>query len=454
LQTGASVPIIDAPATPPQLAQQSAIVVDIRDADARDVDARKHDARVRWWLELGDELLLVGDQGELRKAVPDRQLLAELDNVEADRLRLHAIGCVREPGAPGRLIARGGRWELRELSKKELAKPLPSLHDGHSDEWREVVPDTIIAQRYRTDSAPAAADPVIQSLVDSVNTVRWFSDLSTLADWDRSSYGPELAQSRAWIETQFSSIGLAVSAPAFTMPGSGGGQISVNNVIGKWTGTLHPDEWIIVGAHYDSRNASISSITNTPGAEDNASGCAGVIELARALVAYTPERSILFMCYAGEEQGLYGSYAHVQSLQGSGDLAKVQAVVTMDMIGYSADSTLDVLFESSATWSAYLNQFAAAAATYVPALRVTLSTNPFGSDHIPYLNAGKKTLLAIENDWDIYPAYHRSTDTPVHVGVNAQAMGGAILKTSAAVIAELVGINDRIYANGFESAAP
>ncbi|MCB1576042.1 MAG: hypothetical protein KDI81_01515, partial [Xanthomonadales bacterium] len=68
---------------------------------------------------------------------------------------------------------------------------------------------------------------------------------------------------------------------------------------------------------------------------------------------------------------------------------------------------LDVLFESSATWSAYLNQFADAASAYVPALRVTLSTNPFGSDHVPYLNAGKKTLLAIENDWDIYPYYHR-----------------------------------------------
>jgi hypothetical protein len=446
------VPIIDIPATPPQLPQQSAIVVDIRDAGRHEIDARKRDSRVRWWLELGDQLLVVGDQGELRKAVPHRQVLAELTDFAPDRLRLHAIGCVREPGAPGRLIAKGGRWELRQLSEQELETPLPSVHDGHSDEWREVVPDTVIAQRYRADNAPAAADPVIQTLVDSIDTLRWFSDLSTLADWDRSSYGTELAQSRAWIETQFSGIGLAVSAPAFTMPGSGGGQISVNNVIGKWTGTLHPDEWVIVGAHYDSRNASLASITNTPGAEDNASGCAGVIELARALVAYAPERSILFMCYAGEEQGLHGSYAHVQSLQGSGDLAKVQAVVTMDMIGYSADSTLDVLFESSATWSAYLNQFAAAAATYVPALRVTLSTNPFGSDHIPYLNAGKKTLLAIENDYDSYPYYHRSTDTPVHVGVNAQAMGGAILKTSASVIAELVGINDRIYVNGFEPA--
>ena len=452
--SGAYVPVITAPALPSDLAQQSAIVIDIRDADAAQVAARKHDVRVRWWLELGDQLLLVGDRGEVRKAAPEREVLGEIVDLDRERLRLHAIGCVREAHTPGRLIAHGGRWELRELSTAELATPLPSLHDGHSDEWRAIEPDSVIAQRYRPDGGPAPADPRIQPVVDSINTVRWFADLATLADWDRSSYGPELAQSRAWIETQFNGLGLAVTAPAFTMPGSGGGQISVNNVIGKWTGSLHPDEWIVVGGHYDSRNSSLSSIVNTPGAEDNASGCAGVIELARALVPVQPERSILFMCYAGEEQGLYGSKAHVQALQASGDLAKVQAVITMDMIGYSADSQLDVLFESSATWTAYLNQFAAAAATYVPDLHVSLSTNPFGSDHIPYLNAGKRTLLAIEYDYDDYPYYHRSTDTPDHVGPNAQAMGGAILKTSAAVLAELAGVNDRIFVDGFESSGP
>ncbi len=447
------MPIIDAPPSPPILPQQSAIVVDIRDADSAQVTARKQDSHVLWWLELGDQLLLVGARGEVRKAAPDREVLGELVDFDHQRLRLHAIGCVREDNPPGRLIANGGRWELRELSATELAIGLPSIHDGHSDEWREVEPDTVIAHRYRPDSAPAAADPLVQSIVDSIDTARWFTDLTTLAGWDRSSYGSELAVSRAWIETQFSGFGLSVSSPAFQMPGNGGGQISVNNVIGRWTGTQYPDQWIIVGGHYDSRNSSIGSTLNTPGAEVNASGCAGVIELARVLVEFSPERSILFMCYAGEEQGLYGSYAHVAALQNSGDITKVQAVVTMDMIGYSADSQLDVLFESYSTWNAYLNQFAAAAATYVPDLRVTLSTNPFGSDHMPYLQAGKRTLLAIEKDYGIYPYYHRTTDTPDHVGPNAQAMGGAILKTSIAVIADIAGINDRIFTSGFESPA-
>ncbi|HVJ61614.1 MAG TPA: M28 family metallopeptidase, partial [Tahibacter sp.] len=217
-----------------------------------------------------------------------------------------------------------------------------------------------------------------------------------------------------------------------------------------------PNEWVIVGGHYDSRNQNGSSTTSTPGAEDNATGCAGVIEIARALVPNHPRRSVLFMCYSGEEQGLYGSEAHVDALQASGDLAKVKSVVIMDMIGYSANNVLNADYETYATHSAYMNKFAAAAATYVPALQVTLSTNPFGSDHMPYLQGGKPTVLAIESDYDVYPHYHKSTDLPANIGPNAQAMGGAILKTNVAVLADETGTTaqldpaDRIFEDGYE----
>ena len=121
------------------------------------------------------------------------------------------------------------------------------------------------------------------------------------------------------------------------------------------------------------------------------------------------------MCYAGEEQGLVGSAAHAQALAQSGLRSSVDAVVIMDMIGYSADANLEALYESDAIYNPYLLQFGAAAATYVPQLAVVTSTNPFGSDHVPYINAGVRTALAIEN-------YHRSTDTPANIGPNVQPM--------------------------------
>lgn len=428
---------------------EHALLVDIHAASATEVRDLKHGAGVHWWLELGNSLLLAGDAAPMRSLAPTRRILGEFDQLQAGELALRAVGCAVHDDAPGDLLARGGRWQLRRLA---AGAALPQAADGH-ERWRAVQPNEVIARQYRLDAPQAApADPLILPMVQYIDTARWFGDVGQLASWDRSSFGTTgLFAARDWIGAQFDELGLAVSKPDFSMWGPpGAGSITRQNVVGQWTGTMLPDEWIVVGAHYDSRNHSINAVANTPGAEDNASGCAGVIELARALVPFKPQRSVLFMCYAGEEQGLDGSYAHVEALQASGDLAKVKAVVIMDMIGYSEDEQLDVDFESYATWLPYLNRFAAAAATYVPDLNVVLSTDAWGSDHVPYLDAGKQTLLAIESDWGIYPHYHESSDTPANMGPNAQAMGGAVLKTNVAMLAELSGASDRIFAAGLE----
>ena len=441
----AILPLFLALSAAPQGGQ--ALLVDIHSASAAEVRDLKHGVGVHWWLELGNTLLLAGDAVPLGPLAPAQRVLGELSDLQPGQLALRAIGCAGQADAPGTLLARGGRWQLRRL---DAGAPLPKGADEH-EHWRAVQPNETVARQYRLDAPPAApVDPLVLPMVRHIDSARWFGDVDQLASWDRSSYGTTgLFAARDWIGEQFADLGLVVSKPDFTMSAPGGA-ITRQNVIGQWTGTTLPDEWVVVGAHYDSRNAGNYSVANTPGAEDNASGCAGVIELARALLPFKPQRSVLFMCYAGEEQGLDGSYAHVAALRASGDLAKVQAVVIMDMIGYSADDRLDVDFESAATWLPYLNRFAAAAATYAPELNVTLSTHPFGSDHMPYLAAGKQTLLAIESDWDIYPHYHQRTDTPVNMGPNAQAMGGAILRTHAAMLAELSGASDRIFAAGLD----
>ncbi len=428
-----------------------ALMLDIRGADAAQVEATKQTPGVAWWLELGDRLLLVEDDTTALTLPAAVARLEEWSALTPNRLALRLIDGDAAREAPGRLLARAGHWQLRLL---EPGTALPQARD-ESEAWHGVEPNEVLAQRYRPDPARAAPpDPAILPVVEAIDSQRWFNDLAQLSNWDRSSYGTTgLFAARDWIGARFADLGLAVAMQDFTMPGPGG-TITRQNVVGTWTGTTWPDEWIVIGAHYDSRNGSGSSVSPTPGAEDNASGCAGVIELARAVLPFQPQRTLVFVCYAGEEQNLYGSSAHVTRLQNEGHLAKVQAVIVMDMIGYSADAQLDVDFESKATWLPYLNRFAAAAATYVPELNVTLSTNPFGSDHMPYLNKNRQTLLAIESDWDVYPYYHAATDLPVNVGPHAQAMGGAILKTNAAMLAELAGVAQpaAVFHDDFEDA--
>ncbi|HEU4391861.1 MAG TPA: M20/M25/M40 family metallo-hydrolase, partial [Blastocatellia bacterium] len=100
------------------------------------------------------------------------------------------------------------------------------------------------------------------------------------------------------------------------------GPMQVSNVIAEIPGREKPDEWIIIGAHLDSWDYGT-------GAQDNGSGCAMVLEAARALAALDPpRRSIRFALWGGEEQGLLGSAAYIKSHRA--ELAKCVAALNTD----------------------------------------------------------------------------------------------------------------------------
>ena len=121
---------------------------------------------------------------------------------------------------------------------------------------------------------------------------------------------------------------------------------TVHNVVGWLPGET--DEYLIIGAHYDhlglgGQFSLAPSLTGTvhPGADDNASGTAGVIELARHFAALPkPKRGILFMTFAGEELGLLGSGYYVNHPELP--LDKAVTMINMDMIGRVRDGKLFV----------------------------------------------------------------------------------------------------------------
>ncbi|MCO4744512.1 MAG: M20/M25/M40 family metallo-hydrolase [Proteobacteria bacterium] len=108
------------------------------------------------------------------------------------------------------------------------------------------------------------------------------------------------------------------------------------------------DEIIVIGAHYDHLGAfEGEGDTIYNGADDNASGTSGVLELARVLAEDPPERTVAFALFTGEEKGLLGSKAFVRDAHV--DIDKVVFMLNLDMISRNGDKPVDILGEAYAT---------------------------------------------------------------------------------------------------------
>jgi hypothetical protein len=104
------------------------------------------------------------------------------------------------------------------------------------------------------------------------------------------------------------------------------------NVVAQLTGSVYPDSVNILGAHYDSIVSLGDPFTKAPGANDNGSGIAAMIEIARVMKTkgYTPDNSIQFVAFAAEEVGLFGSADYAAKLFDSGKAVGI--MINNDMI--------------------------------------------------------------------------------------------------------------------------
>lgn len=267
-------------------------------------------------------------------------------------------------------------------------------------------------------------DAQVQALVNQVDKDRYFADIVTLANFGTRRTGTTgNVNARNWIAAQFTSLGLAVTTPQFNV----GGQ-PTRNVVGTLTGTMFPNEFLVVCAHFDS----LPSLGSAPGAEDNASGTAAVLEIARIVAPFGSQRSIRFIAFSGEEQGVLGSTNYVANLTAT-ERANFRGAINLDMIGYTGDAEHDVLLETLPFADPLQNELEAAAHDFTN-LAVYNSFVLLGGDHEPFLNAGLPCVLAIENDWDTYPAYHLSSDTTAMI---TRELGASITKMSLAALVRL-----------------
>ncbi|GIF38916.1 aminopeptidase [Actinoplanes xinjiangensis] len=106
----------------------------------------------------------------------------------------------------------------------------------------------------------------------------------------------------------------------------------ITNVIATLRGSVTPERIYVVTGHYDSRVTDVmDAVKDAPGADDDASGVAVIMELARVLATRAPESTLVFAAVAGEEQGLYGSDHMAQRYRDAG--ADIQAMFSNDIVG-------------------------------------------------------------------------------------------------------------------------
>jgi hypothetical protein len=231
--------------------------------------------------------------------------------------------------------------------------------------------------------------------------------------------------------------------------------INVVNVV-AWLRGVDTSRVVVMGGHYDSCGcartdvgplARFEATQDAPGADDDGSGTSAVMELARVFSKHFPhglQSSIIFVAYAGEEQGLYGSTHLAQRLHAAG--YKVVSAFTDDIVGNvvaedgAVDSTSVRIFgaEPDNGPSRELARYAWATGTiYNPRFRILpvfrLDRISRGGDHSPYVSLGDAGLRFTER-LENYKRQHLPTDDFAHVNFGYVAN---VARNNASVVGSL-----------------
>ncbi|GAK57774.1 putative aminopeptidase [Candidatus Vecturithrix granuli] len=280
-----------------------------------------------------------------------------------------------------------------------------------------------VSERLRTKAITPL--PLIQNLIDQVTQSTlsaYTSRLSgvTPAIIGGASYtittrhtdsGTPIQKATQYVYEHLQALGLAVRYQNWNNDDY---ESSGRNVIGELRGTTRPGEIVLITAHLDDMPASGLA----PGADDNASGAAGVMVAADVMSAYTFERTVRFVFFTGEEIDFLGSYAYAESVYNANQ--NIVAVYNLDMIAWDNKGGPDFrLYTRLPSNPGYAGDLALAQLlvqvinTYGLSSSLTpliISNGYDFSDHASFWGFGYAALWAIEDDDDFNPYYHTKND--------------------------------------------
>jgi peptidase M28-like protein len=215
------------------------------------------------------------------------------------------------------------------------------------------MPSSAAPTRVKTRSSqhPHAPSPGLRAMLREIDPRRIQSDIHTLAGFGTrhtlsSQTDPTrgIGAARDWIFDQLQSYATAsngrmtIVKQSFVQPAGTRNPVpvTVTNLVATLRGTQaeSADRVYVVSGHYDSRCTDVLNFTcDAPGADDDASGVAAMLELARVMAKRQFDATIVFMAVAGEEQGLFGSTFYAQQAKAAG--MDIEGMFTNDIIGSS-----------------------------------------------------------------------------------------------------------------------
>lgn len=292
------------------------------------------------------------------------------------------------------IVAAGETAAMNLMSKRSdftMVEPLPENQQ-------------ILTPAQMCHKTPSKKNTPVAKFLEKLDMQAFMKDLEALVAFKtRLSYVAPAQQSVAFCENLLKEMGYQTRLAPFRI-----GSSETHNVIAEIKGTDENAGEIIIGGHLDS--TSQNPRIDAPGADDNGSGAAGVIALARLLKEseIKPAATIKFVLFMGEEQGLYGSKAYVNSLKPE-DRKKIRAVLTMDMIGFDVAAPLSIMLETNAFNKPMAEKMLELAKDYA-SFSIQTSYHAWGSDHAPFLQQQIPAMLTIESEYDSNPNYHKTTD--------------------------------------------
>ena len=320
----------------------------------------------------------------------------------------------------------GGEWALlrvgptaRLYETPHFLWPLPNNYS--LDGW--------LGAPRRAPKALQTASPAVAALIEEVAAERLQTHVEALALKDptlgsvpgnsrsRFAVHPEMLESTEYIRSQLAAVlgDEGVELHSFPIdsrrvtshtsrrgnPGHAPSDTTAYNVIGTLAGTDPEAGYYIVCAHYDATGTRSVGGWDwqrdpAPGADDNVSGVALVLESAKLLAGQRFPWSILFIAWSGEELGLLGSQAYATLAADRND--PILGVINFDMIGFNdLQQRLELVTNPGSRWLG--DQMASVAERYEIELNVDLLEDGGArlSDHAPFWARGYDAILGIEN---------------------------------------------------------